>query len=126
MMKALVIDDSRAVRLVLGKILKGLGFEVTEAAHGKEGLLRLKELEGRVLVMVDWNMPEMNGCEFVKAVRADRTFDEARLVMVTSESDTQHLSAALEAGANEYVMKPFTRESIVDKVNLLGWMPPPP
>ena len=126
MRNALVIDDSRAVRLILGKILKGLGFAVTEAAHGKDGLLRLRELGAQVLVMVDWNMPEMNGDEFVKAVRADRAFDETRLVMVTSEADTHHLSAALEAGANEYVMKPFTRESIVDKINILGCMPAAP
>ncbi len=122
-MHALIIDDSRAVRLVLGKILKELGFKVTEAGQGQEGLSRLAELKNPELVLVDWNMPQMSGCDFVRAVRANRSYDKVRLVMVTSESDTAHLKQAMEAGANEYVMKPFTREIIQEKLSLLGYGP---
>jgi two-component system, chemotaxis family, chemotaxis protein CheY len=124
-MKALVIDDSRAVRLLLASLLRKLGFEVVEAANGREGVARLKE-QAFGLALVDWNMPEMNGCDFVRVVRADKTFDQVRLLMVTSESDLDHVSRALEAGANEYVMKPFTRESIQEKVALLGCSPSAP
>jgi two-component system chemotaxis response regulator CheY len=117
-MRALVIDDSRTVRLIIGKILTELGLEVSEAANGREGLERLQQSPVE-LVLVDWNMPEMNGLDFIKTVRSQRTYDPVRLVMVTTETEQEQVMRALDAGANEYVMKPFTREILVAKLSLL-------
>lgn len=122
-MRALVIDDSRAMRAILRKILREIGFEIAEAGHGREGLERLRQGEQIHLALVDWNMPEMNGLEFVQAVRADHAYDDVRLMMVTKESETNALVAALKAGANEYVMKPFTKEVILEKLALMGIEP---
>lgn len=119
-MRALVIDDSRAMRAILGKILKEIGFEVTDANHGREGLERLQQGEKPELALVDWNMPEMNGLEFIQAVRADHAYDEMRIMMVTTESEAGAMVSALEAGANEYVMKPFTKDVIIEKLAILG------
>ena len=119
-MRALVIDDSRAMRSILGQILKSFGFEVTEAVHGLDGLERLRQLGHPEVILVDWNMPEMNGYEFIKAVRADRDYRDIPLMMVTTETEMEQMVKALAAGANEYVMKPFTREIIQEKLLLLG------
>ena len=119
-MQALVIDDSRAVRLLVGKILREQGFEVHEAAHGQQGLEQLQENPEIGLVLVDWNMPVMDGLEFIKAVRQSRAWDSLRLVMVTTETESEQVLRAMTAGANEYVMKPFTSEVLVAKLSLLG------
>ena len=120
MMHALIVDDSRAIRMLLRKILGELGFEVSEAEHGREGLERLRQLGRADLVMVDWNMPEMNGYELIKAVRQDQRHDAMPVVMVTTENELSKVVLALEAGANEYIMEPFTSEVIVEKLQLLG------
>lgn len=119
-MRALVIDDSRAMRAVLRKILKELGIEVAEAGHGREALERLQVGGATDVALVDWNMPEMNGYEFVQAVRSDHAYDGMRLMMVTTETEMDQVVKALEAGANEYVMKPFTKEALVEKLQILG------
>jgi two-component system chemotaxis response regulator CheY len=119
-MQALVIDDSRAVRLLVGSILREEGFEVCDAAHGQEGLQKLREDAEIRLVLVDWNMPVMDGLEFIQAVRSQREWDNVQLVMVTTETESQQVQLAMNAGANEYVMKPFTREVLVAKLSLLG------
>jgi two-component system chemotaxis response regulator CheY len=119
-MRALIVDDSRAMRTILKGILKGLGFETFEAGHGKEGLARLTEVGVPDLALVDWNMPEMNGLEFVQAVRSEAGNAEMRLLMITTETDMGRVTAALEAGANDYLMKPFTKESMLDKLAILG------
>lgn len=120
-MRALIVDDSRAMRMILGKILKEIGFEIVEASHGLDALAKLKGLAAAPDVMlVDWNMPEMNGYEFVTAVRADKAWDAARIMMVTTESDLSNVERALGAGADEYMMKPFTKESVVEKLGMLG------
>ncbi len=118
-MRALVIDDSRAVRSIIRGILKEFGFDIVEAANGREALDRLHEIGIVDLALVDWNMPEMNGLEFVQAVRADSAYDNMPMMMVTTESGMQHMILALESGANEYVMKPFTREVLREKIELL-------
>lgn len=119
-MQAIVIDDSRAMRGIIKRALVGMGFECFEAADGREAIAKLAE-HGRAptLAMVDWNMPNMNGLEFIKAVRADRAYDEMRIVMVTTEVEMHQVQAALEAGATEYLMKPFTEDALVDKIRLL-------
>jgi two-component system chemotaxis response regulator CheY len=119
-MHALVIDDSRAIRLILARMLRDLGFEVDEATNGREGLARLVDGETPDLVLVDWNMPEMTGIDFVIAARKPPYSSTARLMMVTTETEVPQMVRALEAGADEYVMKPFTREAIVEKLQLLG------
>ncbi|MZG54320.1 MAG: response regulator [Nitrospinae bacterium] len=119
-MRALVIDDSRAIRMILGQILKALNFEVFNAGHGLEALEKLKETGPLDLALVDWNMPEMNGYEFVCEVRKDDKYKDMRLMMVTTETEMSQVVKALEAGANEYVMKPFTKEMIVEKLTIMG------
>lgn len=118
-MLALVIDDSRAMRLILGRMLRELGLEVAEATNGRDGLDRLDGGLAPALVLVDWNMPEMTGIEFVEAVRKPPYNSAAKVVMVTTETEVPQVVRALEAGADEYVMKPFTKESILEKLLLL-------
>ena len=120
-MKALIVDDSRAMRMILSKILKEIGFEITEAGHGREALTRARTLtDAPDLFLVDWNMPEMNGLELVHALRADRFYDSSRIMMVTTETELGHVAQALQAGADEYMMKPFNKDAVVDKLKLLG------
>jgi two-component system chemotaxis response regulator CheY len=124
MPKALVVDDSKAIRMILARILKQLGFEVLEAANGREALEVIAIEGGAVtLVLADWNMPEMNGLELLKQLRRDPRLASLIVVMVTTETELDHMTAALEAGANEYVMKPFTKEILVEKLQLAGVRP---
>ena len=119
-MNALVIDDSRAMRLILGRMLRELGMEVAEAANGRVALDLLDQGLDPGVVLVDWNMPEMTGIEFVAAVRQPPYSSTARIVMVTTETEVPQIAQALACGADEYVMKPFTKESIFEKLQLLG------
>lgn len=119
-MKALIVDDSRATRTMLRRMLDELGFEVAEAADGRQAL-DLLEAEGGVdLALVDWNMPEMDGLEFVKALRAERSFAEVTVMMVSAESDMKNVARALMVGADEYAIKPVTIDMLTDKLQLLG------
>ena len=122
-MRALIVDDSRAIRGIIKKMLSEMGFDVVEAQHGIEALQRLKEAAAVDVMLVDWNMPEMNGYDFLCYVRADPNYRDVPLMMVTSETEIAQMTKALAAGANEYVMKPFTKEVIADKLTLLGLMP---
>ena len=119
-MIALVIDDSKATRTLIERILGDIGFEVVHAAQGRHALERLKRIGKVDVALVDWNMPEMNGLEFVQAVRADPAYDDMPLMMVTTETEKHKIERALEAGANEYVMKPFTKEVMQEKLDILG------
>lgn len=121
MAHALVVDDSRAVRKLLSQNLQGLGYNVTEAENGVAALDALQTMPSPVeLILTDWNMPEMNGLDFLKAVRLKPEYGSVPVVMVTTETEMEQMAAALEAGANEYVMKPFTREILADKLRLAG------
>lgn len=119
-MRALVVDDSRAMRSILRAALKQEGFEVFEAANGREALNRLHEEAQTDLALVDWNMPEMNGLEFISVVRSDRGLRGMRLMMVTTETEPEQIRRALDAGADEYIMKPFTRDVLHSKLQTLG------
>lgn len=119
-MKALVVDDSRAIRVILGQMLSDLGYEVAEARHGREALIHLQAHTDTALALIDWNMPEMNGLELVQAVHADPQLADIRLMMVTTETEMAQMARAIEAGAHEYVMKPFTKSVIEGKLQLLG------
>jgi two-component system chemotaxis response regulator CheY len=118
-MRALVIDDSRAIRAIIGGILREVGIEWLDAGNGQEGLEKLRANSDIDLILVDWNMPVMNGLDFIRAVRAERTYDAVRILMVTTESEREQMLRALEAGANEYVMKPFNKDVLVAKLSLL-------
>jgi two-component system chemotaxis response regulator CheY len=126
-MRALVIDDSRAMRRIVGTILKDFGYEVREAGDGRQALDVLQEgsREDWVpdLCCIDWNMPVMDGLQFVFAVRADPAFRQVTLMMVTTESETGQIVKALAAGAHEYLIKPFTADALRDKLALLGLLP---
>ena len=121
MQTALIIDDSRAIRRILGSAVRELGFEVREAENGREALETLTGMQPPAeIVLVDWNMPEMNGLEFISQVRADDRWDRVKLMMVTSVTEVDQMIKALAAGADEYIMKPFTKEVLHDKMRLLG------
>jgi two-component system, chemotaxis family, chemotaxis protein CheY len=124
MSKALVVDDSKTIRIILGRILKELGYEVCEAGNGKEALKIMESEKAAVnLVLADWNMPEMNGLELLKQLRQDPDLASLKVIMVTTETELDHMVSALEAGANEYIMKPFTKEILKEKLELLGILP---
>jgi two-component system chemotaxis response regulator CheY len=120
-MRALVIDDSRAMRALLARLLGELGFTVEEAANGREGLEHLQAHGAPDVVLVDWNMPEMSGFEFVQTVRQQREYDAVRLVMVTTETEMTRVVKALGAGLDAYVMKPFTKEAVVEQLERIGF-----
>lgn len=122
-MQALVVDDSRAMRMIIGRVLKELGFEVLEAGHGGEALARLAAAPAVSLAVIDWNMPVMNGLELVTAIRTDARRSDLAIVMVTTESESDQMIKALDAGANEYVMKPFTTDTLKGKLAMLGLLP---
>ena len=122
-MRALIVDDSRAMRAVIGKMVSDLGVTTTFAANGRDALEQL-EAHGRPdFALVDWNMPEMNGFELLLAIRADVRYADMPLVMVTTETEMSQVMKALESGANEYVMKPFTADILRDKLDMLGLIP---
>jgi two-component system chemotaxis response regulator CheY len=108
------------MRSILRQYMHELHFEVVEAKDGSEALKRCEETPNFDIALVDWNMPVMNGLEFVQALRAKKKFDSVKLMMVTTENDAVHVETALSAGANEFVMKPFTFEVLEDKVALLN------
>lgn len=128
-MHALVIDDSRAMRRIVGGILKDLGYTVTEAGHGREALDLLEQATGPRgagvpdLACVDWNMPVMDGLQFVSAVRGNPGWRAMTMMMVTTESEHAQIVRALAAGAHEYMIKPFTPDAFADKLSLLGLLP---
>ena len=123
MRKAFVVDDSRAMRSILRRMLTEAGFLVSEAANGREAFVRICAGETPDVVLVDWNMPELNGYDFVRGVRADPGLNHMKLVMVTTETELTQVQRALDAGVDEYVMKPFTKDVIVGKLALLGLVP---
>ncbi|MCU0226946.1 MAG: response regulator [Bryobacterales bacterium] len=121
MSQAMVVDDSRTIRRILTRTLQDIGYHTVEAGNGLEAWEMLECLESPLdLILLDWNMPEMNGLQFLRKLRADRRFDDIKLMMVTTETQAEQMLEALEAGANEYVMKPFTRDIIEDKLRLMN------
>lgn len=119
-MLALIIDDSAAIRTILQGMLGEMGFETATAKDGQQGLDQLKKLGSAEVALVDWNMPIMNGYEFVQEVRKINDFDSTKLMMVTTETEMEQVVKAISAGVNEYVMKPFTKEMIADKLKIMG------
>ena len=119
-MHALIIDDSKAMRMILRKILQQMGFETTEAGDGQAGLDALQSSADLDVVLVDWNMPVLNGLEFVKQVRANPALPQKPILVVTSETDPKYVVQIKDAGANSYIEKPFTPQKIVEQLRLVG------
>lgn len=119
--KAMVVDDSRAIRMILTRSLNKLGYEVCTAANGAEALALLKEQAPELsFFLVDWNMPEVTGIELVQRVRRMPAYADVPIMMVTTETEIEQMVKALDSGVNEYVMKPFTEEMITDKLRIMG------
>lgn len=119
-MRALVVDDSRFIRNYLHSLFAERGVECVEAADGRQGLACLRDSGPFEVALVDWNMPVMSGIEMLEAARADRSLDGTRIVMVTTEAENDHIEAALMAGADEYLVKPFDEAGLFDKLRMAG------
>ena len=122
-MKMLVIDDSKAMRGFLCHLAGELEFTTTEAEDGRAGLDVLIKNDPRepfAIALVDWDMPRMNGLEFVQFVRKNHDYDDVKLMMVTTNNTEEKIGLALEAGANDFLMKPVTKEALEEKLMILG------
>src|SRR4051812_40615534 len=119
MKTCLVVDDSGVIRKIARRILEGLEFEVREAEDGEQALAECEKQfpDG---ILLDWNMPNMDGYEFLLALRKMPGGDKPKVVFCTVENDFAHISRALHAGANEYIMKPFDREIVEAKFQEVG------
>lgn len=119
MKTCLIVDDSRIVRRVIRRIIEGLGFAIAEAEDGQEALniVRDKSFD---LILLDWNMPVMDGLEFLKHLRADTSIMQPKVIFCTTENEFSKITAAMGAGADEYVMKPFDEPIILGKLEQLG------
>lgn len=119
MKNCLIVDDSRVIRKVSRHLLEGMGFAVTEACDGKDALAQC-DAQMPDVILLDWNMPVMSGLEFLGHLREHEGGDKPRVVFCTTENDIEHIRAAIDAGAEEYVMKPFDRETLHVKLQLVG------
>ncbi len=119
MKSCLVVDDSKVIRKVARRILEELSFDIKEAVDGQDALDNcIADMPD--VVLLDWNMPIMNGLDFLKALRRTDGGDNPVVVFCTTENDMAHISAAISAGADEYIMKPFDREIIESKFSQVG------
>ena len=114
MRTCLVVDDSRVIRKVARRIIEDMGFDVAEAGDGIEALSWCRAAMPDA-ILLDWNMPGMNGIEFLRQLREERGGDRPRVVFCTVENDVEHIREALEYGAAEYIMKPFDGDIIAFK-----------
>jgi len=116
-MKILVVDDMSTMRRIIKNILKQLGFSnMEEAENGQEALQKLRT-EPFGFVVTDWNMPVMPGIDMLRAIRADEKLKHIPVLMVTAEAQKENLIEAIQAGVNNYVVKPFTAETMQEKIN---------
>ena len=119
MRSCLIVDDSKVIRKVARHILETLNFSVDEAEDGREALSRCESAMPDV-ILLDWNMPVMSGMEFLRALRQAQIGVQPKVVFCTTENDIAHIRAAIEAGADEYVMKPFDRDTLHSKLQIVG------
>jgi two-component system chemotaxis response regulator CheY len=119
MKSCLLVDDSKAIRAIVRPILANLGFEVLEAGDGAEAL-KICQAEFPTAVLLDWNMPVMNGVEFLRTLRSEPGGRTPVVVLCTVENDREHIAEALDAGADEYIMKPFDGDIIEAKFAQAG------
>lgn len=121
MKECLVVDDSKVIRHVARRILEELEFSISEATNGQEALDQCRQ-QMPDAILLDWNMPVMNGIDFLKALRQEQGGDSPIVVFCTTENDIGHITEAISAGANEYIMKPFDRDILEDKFSEVGLM----
>ena len=123
-MKILIVDDAKTMRTIIKNVLKKLGFSdenFLEAEDGVEALKRLEEYANEIkIIFLDWNMPNMNGFEFLKKVRANKKYNNIKIVMVTTETKKENVIAALKAGVNNYIAKPFTPQVLKQKLEQMN------
>ena len=118
-MKVLLVDDSVTMRRIQKTQINTLGItDIIEAGDGQEALGKLKGSMPIDLVLLDWNMPVMDGITFLKTVRADDTYKDVKIIMCTSESEKTRVVEALKSGANNYIIKPFTPEALKEKLGI--------
>lgn len=119
MRRCLVVDDSRVVRKVAGRIISDLQFEVSEAGDGAEALKLCREAMPDV-VLLDWNMPVMNGLDFLRALRREEGGDAPKVIFCSTENDADHIGEAVRSGADEFIMKPFDADIVESKFAEVG------
>ena len=119
-MKVLIVDDSRVLRMHLGIMMRAMGWQTDEAENGARALERLHVDGSYALVLMDVNMPEMDGLECVRRLRNELPELDTKLMMVTTESDSRLIAEVLANGADEFLMKPFTRENLQAKLRLMS------
>ena len=119
MKTCLVVDDSSVIRKVARRILEGLDFQIAEAENGEEAIEACRR-EMPDAILLDWNMPKMDGYDFLRALRRLPGGDGPRVVFCTTENDVAHIARALHAGANEYIMKPFDKDIVEAKFQEVG------
>jgi len=119
MKRCLIVDDSKVIRMIARNMLQEFGFETSEAENGQEALDAC-EAAFPDAILLDWNMPVMNGIEFLRALRAGEGGDAPKVVFCTTENDMAHIQEAIGAGANEYIMKPFDSDIIQSKLSQIG------
>ncbi|MCG3117635.1 MAG: response regulator [Candidatus Manganitrophus sp. SA1] len=119
-MKMLIVDDSTPMRSLLRQMLKKMGHSVTEAVNGKEALKQLNVQSDIGLILLDWNMPEMDGMQLLDALGAKGSKSRPRIIIVSTECEMGKIVQAMERGADEYIMKPFTQEILEEKLSILG------
>jgi two-component system chemotaxis response regulator CheY len=119
-MRALVVEDSTTIRMILCKYLREMNIRAVEAADGRQALAQLEAMPRPDLVLVDWDMPIMTGIEFIRAVRDRRLYDRLPLIMITTHSETNYVAQAIDAGADAYIQKPCTLDALRQKLAALG------
>ncbi len=116
-MKLLTVDDSRTIRRIIRGVGAMLGYEVLEAEHGDAALEVLRTRAGEVgLILLDWNMPGMNGLEVLKTIKADQTWKHIPVMMVTTEGEKDYIIKSIQHGAVQYVTKPFSQDDLATKI----------
>jgi two-component system chemotaxis response regulator CheY len=123
MKKILVVDDSPVTRVVIAKMLQRFGFETMQAENGLDALNVLVKNEDIEIVLLDWNMPTMNGIEFLRSARNDKKQTDLKVIMVTTQNEMEYVITALNEGIDEYIMLPLTSDILRDKLALLGIYP---
>ena len=117
-MKVIIVDDSRVTRIIIERTVQSIGYETLQACNGQEALdLLEKGAEEVGLVILDWNMPVLNGWEALKAIRKNKAYEHICILMVSTESEEEKISLAITDGANGYLTKPFEADELTDKIH---------
>ena len=119
-MRALIVDDSKFIRDFVHSLFEGRSVVCVDAENGIEALERLRQSVPFAFALVDWNMPVMNGFDVLQSARADQGLDRTKFIMMTTEAENDHIEAALLAGADEYIIKPFDEEGLFEKLSMAG------